>query len=217
MKTKTTATSLALVYTTPDHWGPWVLRNPLALLSDHAYLERKAASNALALLNRWVATATKSERPEIWTTTLSAIARDETMHLNQVLRLLQERGGKLERLHRSSYASDLRALVRNGQGPLEVADMLLVSALIEARSCERFEILSRSTADKQLASFYEGLWAAEQGHYKTFFQLAEDVLTVEELHSRWEEMRQAEALIIQNQPLGPGLHSRAPHKLESVS
>lgn len=153
----------------------------------------------------------------MWSTTLSSIARDETMHLNQVLRILQERGGKLERLHRSSYASDLRALVRNGSGPLEVADLLMVSALIEARSCERFGILARTTTDKQLASFYEGLWAAEQGHYRTFLQLAEEVVTEEERNLRWEHMCQTEALIIQNQPLGPGLHSRAPHKLESRS
>lgn len=200
-----TADRLDLLYQTPDSWAPGVLAHPIELLNDHAYLERKAASNALDLLNHWP----EPNRPENWTATLSSIARDEALHLNQVLRLLQERGGKLERAHRSPYASDLRALVRKGQGPREVADRLFVSALIEARSCERFGLLARSTGDKQLASFYDGLWVCEQGHYKTFLNLAEQVLEKDEVQIRWREMREAEALIIQNQPAYPGLHSRA--------
>jgi tRNA-(ms[2]io[6]A)-hydroxylase len=199
-----TAERVDLAYQTPEEWGRQAIQHPIALLNDQAYLERKAASNALDLLNRWP----EPNRPENWTSTLSSIARDEALHLHQVLRLLQERGGKLERAHRSNYASDLRALVRKGKGPLEIVDRLLVSALIEARSCERFGLLARAGSDKQLTAFYEGLWVCEQGHYKTFLQLAEHVIDAAEVKIRWQEMRDKEAFIIQNQPAVPSLHSR---------
>jgi tRNA-(ms[2]io[6]A)-hydroxylase len=195
---------LDLSYHTPSAWAAWAIEDPLALLNDQAYLERKAASNALDLLNRWP----EPNRPENWTSTLSSIARDEALHLNQVLRMLQDRGGKLERAHRSNYASDLRALVRKGLGPLEIVDRLLVSALIEARSCERFGLLAETHADKPLCAFYEGLWACEQGHYKTFLQLAEQVIDPSDVKTRWIEMRDQEGVIIQNQPAFRGLHSR---------
>ena len=84
---------LPLLSQTPDGWAEMVLRDPLALLSDHAYLEKKAAANALELLNRWP----EPSRPEEWTQTLAAIASDEASHLNGVVRLLTERGGRLER------------------------------------------------------------------------------------------------------------------------
>ncbi|MBV9080205.1 MAG: tRNA-(ms[2]io[6]A)-hydroxylase, partial [Elusimicrobia bacterium] len=116
---------LPLRSATPDAWAASALSDPIALLSDHAYLERKAASNALELLNRWP----EPERPAAWTSALSSVARDEAMHLNQVIQILQKRGGHLERLHRSAYAADLRALVRRGQAKDELVDRLLVSAL----------------------------------------------------------------------------------------
>src|SRR5579862_317401 len=95
---------LPLKYATPASWTRLPLENPRALLSDHAYLERKAASNALELLNRWP----EPKHPENWAPTLSSIARDEALHLNQVLQFMTKRGWTLERLHRSNYAGDLR-------------------------------------------------------------------------------------------------------------
>jgi tRNA-(ms[2]io[6]A)-hydroxylase len=192
-----------LRYQTPESWADFPLTQPLALLSDHAYLERKAASNALELLNRWP----EPQRPSHWALTLSSIARDEAMHLQQVLRLLADRGGRLERLHRSSYANDLRALVRRGEGPREIMDRLLVSALIEARSCERFFILGRKAQDQELASFYRGLCVSEMGHYKVFLSLAEETVERAEAQARWDEMVEREAVIVRAQPAGPGLHS----------
>src|SRR5690349_3060925 len=91
---------LPLLSRTPDAWAAMAMRDPLALLSDHAYLEKKAAANALELLNRWP----EPTRPEEWTQTLAAIAGDETAHLGGVLRLLTDRGGRLERAHRNDYA-----------------------------------------------------------------------------------------------------------------
>ena len=180
-----------------------MLRNPLALLSDHAYLERKAASNALELMNRWP----EPVCPEGWVNTLAAVARDEAAHLNSVTRLLSQRGGRLERLHKNPYANDLRRLVRKGAGIQELLDRLLVSALIEARSCERFEVLSRVCQDAELGQFYRSLWGSEFGHYTVFLQLARDIVQQRSVEGRWSEMVQAEALIIASQPAGPRMHS----------
>lgn len=160
---------LPLKFQTPKSWAAEVLKHPIALLSDHAYLERKAATNALDLLNRWVDVRTSEQ----WVLTLSNIAKDETAHLYTVTKLIAERGGKLQRTHKCQYANDLRALVRIGQGNLEVLDRLLVSALIEVRSCERFLILGEAATEPELKHLYKSLFASEAGHYKTFLKLAE--------------------------------------------
>jgi tRNA 2-(methylsulfanyl)-N6-isopentenyladenosine37 hydroxylase len=196
---------LPLLSRTPDGWAGMVLRDPLALLSDHAYLEKKAAANALELLNRWP----EPSRPEEWTQTLAAIASDEASHLSSVVRLLTERGGRLERAHRNDYARQLRQAVRKGRGPEDLLDRLLVSALIELRSCERFEILARHclASDPALGRFYRRLWSSEFGHYRLFLRLGEWVVPAYEVEARWREMLQLEAETIAAQPPGPRMHS----------
>jgi tRNA-(ms[2]io[6]A)-hydroxylase len=194
---------LPLAYRTPDRWAEQVLHHPLALLSDHAYLEKKAASNALELMNRWP----EPVCPEGWVSTLASVARDEAAHLNSVTRLLSQRGGRLERLHKNPYANDLRRLVRKGAGIQELLDRLLVSALIEARSCERFEVLSRVSPDAELGQFYRSLWGSEFGHYTVFLQLARDIMQQRAVKERWSEMVEAEGRIILTQAPGPRIHS----------
>jgi tRNA 2-(methylsulfanyl)-N6-isopentenyladenosine37 hydroxylase len=203
MTSQSSVETLPLLYETPPAWATNALMDPHALLSDHAYLERKAASNALELLNRWP----EPGRPANWTIALSGVARDEAQHLHSVLQLLQGRGGELERLHRSTYAHELRRLVRMGDGPREILDRLLVSALIEARSCERFHLLAQAAVDKELAGFYRGLWASEKGHFGLFLTLADSFISVEERTARWDALLQAEAAIIQAEPPGPRIHS----------
>jgi tRNA-(ms[2]io[6]A)-hydroxylase len=196
---------LPLLSRTPDGWAEGVLRDPLALLSDHAYLEKKAAANALDLLNRWP----EPSRPEEWTQTLASIASDEASHLSGVIRLLTDRGGRLERVHRNDYARQLRQHVRKGRGHEDLLDRLLVSALIELRSCERFEILARHCVDRDpvLGRFYRRLWSSEFGHYRVFLRLAERVVPSDEIEARWTEMLQIEAETIAAQPPGPRMHS----------
>src|SRR5262247_598502 len=99
---------LPLRYQTPIEWATSALARPLELLNDHAHLEKKAATNALELLNRWP----EPNPPENWVTAMTAVARDEVEHLATVTRLLARRGGKLSRQHRNEYASRLRDLVR---------------------------------------------------------------------------------------------------------
>ncbi len=195
---------LPLRYATPPAWATAVLARPLDLLNDHAHLEKKAAANALELLNRWP----EPNPPENWVQAMTAIARDEVEHLSFVSRMLARRGGRLTRQHGNPYASALHRLVRRGRGIEELVDRLMISALIEARSCERFKLLGESVQeDTELKKLYRGLWASEHGHYRTFIQLAEQVQEERAVAKRWDEMLDAEADLIRDQPPGPRMHS----------
>ena len=188
---------------TTSGWARQALQRPLELLNDHAHLEKKAAANALELLNRWP----EPSPPENWVSAMTAVARDEVEHLAVVCRLLARRGGRLTKQHTNPYASQLRLLVRQGEGRDELVDRLIVSALIEARSCERFKLLADVCQDAELAKLYRGLWASEHGHYRTFLQLAEQIQRRDDVERRWDQMLDAEARIIASQPPGPRMHS----------
>jgi tRNA-(ms[2]io[6]A)-hydroxylase len=187
-------------HTLPE-WGARVLADPLELLIDHAFLEKKAANNALELMTRW-----PGDWVEGWVETMTAVARDEAAHLAQVTRLLMKRGGRMARIHKNPYANELRTLVRKG-GAGEVLDRLLVSALIEVRSCERFAVLAQASQDEELAKFYGALYASEMGHYKVFLRLARKVAGHATADARWQEMLAAEARILARQEMGPRIHS----------
>jgi tRNA-(ms[2]io[6]A)-hydroxylase len=200
---RTALDALPLHSRTPIEWGRAVLADPISLLIDHAFLEKKAATNALNLLTRW-----PNDWIDGWVETITAIARDETSHLAQVTRILIRRGGHLARFHKSTYANSLRELVRKGV-QAEILDRLLVSALIEARSCERFAVLAAASAsnDTELASFYHALHASEFGHYKVFLKLAGKIADRTVVDVRWQQMLVSEAQILARQAAGPGIHS----------
>jgi tRNA-(ms[2]io[6]A)-hydroxylase len=188
---------------TPKTWAPMALQDPMALLNDHAHLEKKAAANALELLNRWP----EPNPPEEWVAQMTAVASDEVEHLRVVCRIIARRGAKLTRSHANPYAAELHKQVRRGLGTEEVVDRLMISALIEARSCERFFLLIDACEDAELSKLYKGLWASEHGHYLTFIQLAEKILPAKVVSKRWSEMLDAEARIIKVQTPGPRMHS----------
>jgi len=194
--------ALPLLIRTPDSWASVALSDPLALLNDHAHLEKKAATNALDLLQRWP----QGECPTEWINAITAIARDEAQHLALVTRLMKQRGGQMSRLHQVQYAKDLHREVRYGRANQELLDRLLISSLIEARSCERFEILSRCAGDPQLVKLYKNLWASERGHYQLFLELAKSIAEGPEITARWQELLEAEARIIVAQPVGATMH-----------
>ncbi len=194
---------LPLRYTTPAEWAKGALSDVVALLGDHAHLEKKAASNALELINRWQGI----HPPKRWVTTLANIARDEAVHLSQVTRLLSRMGATIPKTHFNPYAQGLRTIVRKGQGPDELVDRLLAAALIEARSCERFLLLSKATDNPQLATFYQGLWTSEHGHFRVFVTLANTVRPADTVTNRWSEWLDHEAKVIQSQPPGHKIHS----------
>jgi tRNA 2-(methylsulfanyl)-N6-isopentenyladenosine37 hydroxylase len=194
-----------LLIRTPIDWAALALGEPLALLNDHAYLEKKAASNALELLNRWP----EPSCPLEWTQTLAAIASDEASHLAAVIRILIERGGRMERTHRNDYANRLRLHVRKGQGNGELVDRLLISALIELRSCERFELLAQYCRgrDPALGRFYSSLARSELGHHHVFLRLASLTARADLVEARWRETLEFEAAAITSQAPGPRIHS----------
>lgn len=189
---------------TPIEWGQSVLRDPISLLIDHAFLEKKAATNALELLTRW-----PNEGVDGWVEAMTGVARDETAHLAQVTRILLNRGGRLERVHKNPYANSLRLLVRKGESA-EILDRLLVSALIEVRSCERFSVLAAAAEDAELCGFYRALFSSELGHYRLFLNLARRFTGRRALDARWQEMLAAETSILMEQDPGPRIHSGLP-------
>ena len=201
---------------TPLEWGRAVLADPVPLLADHAFLEKKAAQNAMELLTRW-----PGEWLPGWVETMTGIARDEAAHLSQVVRLLTRRGGRLGRSHSNPYASQLRALVRLG-GQDEIIDRLFASALIELRSCERFSVLATCAAEmdgaEDLAALYKALFSSELGHFKVFLKAAHRTagggvrrkLASIPVEFRWQEMLAAEAKILECQAVGPRIHSGVP-------
>jgi tRNA-(ms[2]io[6]A)-hydroxylase len=193
--------ALPLHSTTPIEWGQAALRDPISLLIDHAFLEKKAATNALELLTRW-----PNDWLDGWVETMTAVAKDEVTHLSQVTRLLAARGARLDRFHKNPYANQLRQLVRKGS-PRELLDRLLVAALIEVRSCERFAVLAAASPDAELARFYSSLYSSELGHYRVFLHLAGKFTDRAELDARWQEMLASEACILAAQDPGPRIHS----------
>ena len=194
---------LPLYSRTPLSWGRAVLSDPVELLIDHAFLEKKAANNAMELMTRWPG----DWCPE-WVEVMTNVARDEAVHLAQVSRLLIRRGGRLTRVHKNRYANALRQMVRKGEAP-EALDRLFVAALIECRSCERFGVLAEAAADSdpELAAFYRSLFASELGHYTVFLKLAGTVAEPHVVEARWQQFLEAEARILAEQPPGPRIHS----------
>jgi tRNA-(ms[2]io[6]A)-hydroxylase len=196
--------ALPLHSRTPIEWGRAVLTDPISLLIDHAFLEKKAATNALDLLTRW-----PNDWLDGWVEAMTGVARDEAAHLAQVTRILLSRGGRLDRVHKNPYANALRQLVRKGESS-EILDRLLVAALIEVRSCERFWVLACASTDVQLAAFYRTLFTSEFGHYRVFLNLAGRFTGEAPLDARWQQMLAAEAAILAEQEPGPRIHSGLP-------
>lgn len=195
---------LPLLSRTPPEWGRAVLTDPISLLVDHAFLEKKAATNALELLTRW-----PNDWLDGWVEAMTAVAKDEVAHLVQVTRLLSKKGGRLDRFHKNPYANSLRQLVRKGE-PTELLDRLLVAALIEVRSSERFSVLAAVSDDDELSSFYRALSLSEAGHYRVFLELAAKFSALAELNRRWQEMLATEERIMAQQQPGPRIHSGVP-------
>uniref|UniRef100_UPI00260E0514 tRNA-(ms[2]io[6]A)-hydroxylase n=1 Tax=Halomonas sp. TaxID=1486246 RepID=UPI00260E0514 len=151
---------------TPQRWVDWALDNEELLLIDHAQCEKKAASTAMSLMYRYV------DQPDLLTK-MSQLAREELLHFEQVVRIMLSRGITYRHISASRYAEGLRKLVR-GDEPGRLVDLLIVGALIEARSCERFARLIPHL-DAELAKFYRGLVKSEGRHFEDYIMLAKQV------------------------------------------
>lgn len=156
---------LGLASPTDDAWVDAALADIPRLLSDHAHCEMKAATNALSLAVRY------GDRPAL-VQALSAIAEEEVAHFRRVHALLVERGLPLGTPPVDPYTAALRKSAEVGRGPSALVDRLLVAALIEARSCERFRLLADRCSDPEPRAIWKELLASEAGHYRTFLDLA---------------------------------------------
>jgi tRNA-(ms[2]io[6]A)-hydroxylase len=191
---------LSLASETPPAWVAEVVEPNLEeVLVDHAHCEKKAAGTAVNLIFAHV------EHPEL-ARELSEIAREELEHFELVLALLSRRGMSFRRQFPSSYGARLSELVRK-EKPGRFVDRMLIAALIEARSCERFALLRDRLADRELASFYGELYASEARHHATYVRMAATFADRETVNARLAELARAEAEIIADTDGLPRLHS----------
>jgi tRNA-(ms[2]io[6]A)-hydroxylase len=169
------------------------------VLVDHAHCEKKAAGTAMNLIFAYVETAELCRES-------ASIVKEELEHFEMVLDLLNRRGIRFRRLPPSSYGRKLNELVSK-QEPQKAVDRLLVAGLIEARSCERFDLLRQHIQDRELADFYGSLFESEARHHSTYVRLAKLFASEQRVHSRLEELAAQEAEIIARGDTVPRMHS----------
>lgn len=173
--------------TGPD-WLPRAWAAIDEVLLDHAHCEKKAAGAAIKLLFSYPHHRFLQEP-------LAELAREELEHFQQVLALLDARGIRYATLRPSPYGLALHALVRRGE-PDRLLDVLLIAALIEARSCERFQILAEGVPDPALAALYRSLLACEARHHGLYLELASQLVARAVRDVRLEALAAAEAEIV---------------------
>jgi tRNA-(ms[2]io[6]A)-hydroxylase len=184
-------TTLGLELPTDPRWVNIAEMQLEEILVDHAYCEQKAASACISMIVHF---PEKEKLVEIMT----PVVAEEWAHFRMVLKELHKRGFKLGRARKDEYVNRLQQVVKKKGDREEVfLDRLLLCALIEARSCERFKLLSQHISDESLRSFYHDLMVSEAGHYRNFIELAEEYLPVEQVRARWKELLAEEAKIMQ--------------------
>jgi tRNA-(ms[2]io[6]A)-hydroxylase len=178
---------LGLKMATDPRWVNIVEMNIEEILTDHAWCEQKAASNAISL------TVIYSDMDDL-VTEMTAIAIEEMQHFGMVHEEIKKRGMKLGRERKDEYVKDLRAFIlQGGNNEMKLVDRLLFAAMIEARSCERFRLLSIEISDEGLRNFYHELMISEARHYTTFLSFAKKYAIKVDVDKRWEEFLQYEA------------------------
>lgn len=190
---------LNLKSTSADRWLRQVEQHLDEILIDHAHCEKKAAGCALNLIFAYV------ENEELCRE-MTMIVNEELEHFHLVLDLLRAREIRFRRLKPSNYGRQLNDLVRKSE-PQRAIDRLLVAGLIEARSCERFDLLRRHVSDRELADFYDSLFESEARHHATYVRLAKMFGSDDEVRLRLDELSSAEAAIIENGDEQPRMHS----------
>ncbi len=190
---------LNLKSTSPDRWLQQVDNNIEEILIDHAHCEKKAAGCAMNLMFAYI------DNQELCRE-MTEIVNEELDHFHQVLAILNRRGIRFRRLKPSSYGRQLNDLVRKGE-PERAIDRILVAGLIEARSCERFDLLRKHIADRELADFYDSLFESEARHHSTYVRLAKSFANDETVKKRLSELAEFEAAIIERGDPLPRMHS----------
>ena len=176
---------------TDPRWANIAEDNLEEILTDHAWCEQKAATNAIGLITM------VPEHTEM-VTELTAIALEEMDHFNQVHEIIKKRGGVLGRTRKDDYVNDLYKFIIQGSREDYLVDKMLFAAMIEARSCERFRVLTENIKDEELKVFYRDLMISEANHYTTFIGFARTLGDPEKVNQRWEEWLEYEGKIIQS-------------------
>ncbi|MBE8713050.1 MiaE family protein [Sphingobacterium hungaricum] len=183
---------LGLKLLTDPRWANIAENNLQEILSDHAWCEQKAASNAIMLI-------TQNPEYEDLVHELTAIAIEEMQHFQMVIDLIKERGYTLERERKDDYVGRLLKFnKKDGSRNMAFIDRLLFAAMIEARSCERFRVLSQNLKDESLSKFYYDLMVSEANHYTTFLNFAKKYSTDVDVDKRWKEWLDFEGELIQS-------------------
>lgn len=189
---------LGLALATDPRWANIAEKNIREILVDHAYCEQKAASSCISLI---VQHSEKEKLVEM----LTPVVAEEWSHFERVLEKLRERGWNLGPQRKDEYVGQIRALTKKGgTREQQLVENLLLNALIEARSCERFRLLWKEIGDQDLSKFYHELMVSEAGHYRNFLTLAKEYDDGSVVEKRWREILAGEAEIMKNLSSRPG-------------
>ena len=183
---------LGLKLPTDPRWVNIVEKNIEEILTDHAFCEQKAASTAISFI------VTYPEYSEL-VTAMTALAREEMGHFKMVHDRILDRGLKLGRDRRDDYVVKLMTFFpKGGSRVTNLVHRLLYAALIEARSCERFRLLSENLEDRELAEFYRSLMVSEANHYTMFLNFARQYGDRKEVDQKWQNLLEFEAEIMKD-------------------
>lgn len=183
-------TKLGLQLATDPRWVNIAEKSIEFILTDHAWCEQKAASSGISMISKF------SEFPEV-VEKLSPLVAEEWGHFRKVLKELKKRGYELGPQRKDEYVNKLMEYAKRGGDKLkQMVEYLLMFAMIEARSCERFRLLSLYIEDESLREFYHEFMVSEAGHYKMFIQLAKQYTGDEYVAERWKEWLDFEAEMI---------------------
>jgi tRNA 2-(methylsulfanyl)-N6-isopentenyladenosine37 hydroxylase len=184
---------------TSEAWVAQAIANLDTILLDHAQCERKAAGTAIQMMSRYPSSNQLVRE-------LTAIAQEELSHYEQVNQWLDKRGVPLQPVTPPPYGAGLKKCVRRDE-PYRMLDLLLVSALIEARSHERLGLLGEHCPDPQLAKFYRSLMASEARHYGCYWLLAKTYFDVDMVNERLAELAEQESALLSTLHPEPRIHS----------
>lgn len=192
---------LGLKLATDPFWVNIAEKSIDEILTDHAYCEQKAASTCISLIIQF------PERNEL-VDELTPIVAEEWGHFRKVIKELKNRGFRFGKKRIDDYVTELMKFQRKGGKEIDrLMDKLLISAMIEARSCERFRLLSLHIGDDELKKFYHEFMVSEAGHYRTFLDLARQYCGEDEVKKRWQEMIEFETEIMKKRELrGDRMH-----------
>ena len=191
---------LHLKLETDPRWATIAEENIEEILTDHAWCEQKAATNAITII------ANNSQYEDL-VTDLLELAKEELEHFQMVHNIIKKRGFTLGRERKDSYVNKLYKFMNKGGSPLQsMIDRLLFSAMIEARSCERFKLLSERIKDKELSKFYHELMISEAGHYTVFITFARKYAENIDVNKRWQELVAFEGELIKSYGKSGSIH-----------